>query len=265
MLFRSIPIGKTCIIPNHFKSGIITADIVRIRPDLKRIDYKYLEYFLNTDLSVAQLTGNISGATRPRVNLSDVRNIEIPLPPLPEQKCIVAILDKAFATIAKAKVHAEQNLQNAKELFDSSLSKAVIGEITKKWREENSPKKVNGGLELKQILLQIKGTERKKSRGEGIVGNELITNLLPKEWGVTNVESLFNLIDYRGKNPPRSNNGFRLITAKNIKMGYLSDEPITFISEEVYKKWMTRGFPKLDDIFFVTEGHTMGLDRKSVV
>jgi type I restriction enzyme, S subunit len=116
-----IPIGKTCIIPNHFKSGIITADIVRIRPDKKKVDYKYLEFFLNSDLSVAQLTRNISGATRPRVNLSNVRDIQISLPPLPEQKCIVTILDKAFAVIAKAKANAEQNLKNAKELFESYL------------------------------------------------------------------------------------------------------------------------------------------------
>ncbi|MCR4319302.1 MAG: restriction endonuclease subunit S [Candidatus Brocadiaceae bacterium] len=116
-----IPIGKTCIIPNHFQSGIITADIVRIRPDPKKVNYKYLKFFLNTDLPVAQLTRNISGATRPRVNLSNVRDVEIPLPPLPVQKRIVAILDKAFAAIAKAKANAEQNLENAKELFESYL------------------------------------------------------------------------------------------------------------------------------------------------
>jgi type I restriction enzyme S subunit len=116
-----IPIGKTCIIPNHFKSGIITADIVRIRPDKNVVDYNFLEYFLNSDLSVSQLTGNISGATRPRVNLSDVRDIEIPLPPLSEQQRIVSILDEAFAAIAKVKANAEQNLKNTKELFESYL------------------------------------------------------------------------------------------------------------------------------------------------
>jgi type I restriction enzyme S subunit len=116
-----IPIGKTCIIPNHLKSGIITADIVRIRPDKNVVDYNFLEYFLNTDLSVNQLTGNISGATRPRVNLSDVRDIEIPIPPLPEQQRIVSILDECFAAIDKAKANTEQNLKNAKELFESYL------------------------------------------------------------------------------------------------------------------------------------------------
>jgi type I restriction enzyme S subunit len=116
-----IPIGKTCIIPEFLKSGIITADIVRIRPDTKIVDYNFLEYYLNTDLSVSQLTGNISGATRPRVNLSDVRDIEISLPPLPEQQRIVSILDEAFAAIAKAKENAERNLRNAGEVFESYL------------------------------------------------------------------------------------------------------------------------------------------------
>ncbi|MFA5960555.1 MAG: restriction endonuclease subunit S [Tatlockia sp.] len=118
-----IPVGKTCIIPNYLKSGIITADVVRIRPDKNVMDYKFLEYFLNTDLSVSQLTGNISGATRPRVNLSDVRDIKIPVPPLLKQQRIVAILDEAFAAIAKAKANAEQNFKNAKELFESYLHK----------------------------------------------------------------------------------------------------------------------------------------------
>ena len=49
------------------------------------------------------------------------QNIEIPLPALPQQKQIVSILDKAFAAIDRAKANAEQNLLNAKELFESYL------------------------------------------------------------------------------------------------------------------------------------------------
>jgi type I restriction enzyme S subunit len=49
-----------------------------------------------------------------------------------------------------------------------------------------------------------------------------------------------------------------LITAKNVKPGYRSNDPAEYISNDQYPQWMTRGFPKEGDILFVTEGHTMG-------
>jgi len=56
------------------------------------------------------------------VNQNDIKKVAINFPKsLPQQKQIVAILDKAFAAIDTAKANANQNLQNAKELFESYL------------------------------------------------------------------------------------------------------------------------------------------------
>jgi type I restriction enzyme S subunit len=124
-----IPIGKTCIIPESFENGIITADVVRIRPDKNVVNYKFLEYFLNTNISVAQLTGNISGATRPRVNLSDVRNIKLNLPKLDEQKKIVIELDNLTMKIKKLEEILNQKIICLEELKKSILQKAFNGEL----------------------------------------------------------------------------------------------------------------------------------------
>ena len=156
-----IPIGKTCTIPDHLKSGIITADIVRIRPDKQVVNYKYLEYFLNTDMSVLQLTGNISGATRPRVNLSDVRNIDIPLPSLHEQHHIVSILDKTLAAIDKAKVNTEKNLKNSKELFENYLQK-MFENKGENW-EEKTLNEISENLDSKRVPIT------KNVRKEGLI------------------------------------------------------------------------------------------------
>lgn len=249
--------GEAAVVENDCEFSVFVS-LTLIKVDNGILNNYFLKYYLNSDYVKKIAKKSISSSGVGNLNVGTVRKFPILIPPLSEQQRIVAILDKAFAAIDKAKANAEQNLKNAKELFDSSLSQAVIGKITKKWREDKAPEKVNGALEMKQLLLKIKGVKRKSGRSETTVGHETITSFLPKEWGVVNVEALFNLIDYRGKNPPRSNIGFRLITAKNIKMSYISDKPITFISEDTYKKWMIRGFPKLGDIFFVTEGHTMG-------
>ncbi|MDD5319610.1 MAG: hypothetical protein PHD43_03140 [Methylococcales bacterium] len=57
------------------------------------------------------------------------------VPPLPEQQRTVAILDEVFAAIAKAKANAEQNLKNAKELFESYLQ-SVFKYKDKGWEEK---------------------------------------------------------------------------------------------------------------------------------
>lgn len=61
------------------------------------------------------------------------------------------------------------------------------------------------------------------------------------------------LIDYRGKTPPKSNSGVRLVTAKVVKNGFILDENFEYVSEETYKRWMTRGIPGQWDILITTE------------
>lgn len=58
------------------------------------------------------------------LNKAKLKEIDIPFPPLTEQQRVVAILDQAFADIERARANAEQNLKNARELFDSYLHQA---------------------------------------------------------------------------------------------------------------------------------------------
>lgn len=62
-----------------------------------------------------------TGATFPEISKSVVENIQIPIPPLSEQHRIVEYLDTQFAKIDALKTNAEQQLQAAKDLFQSAL------------------------------------------------------------------------------------------------------------------------------------------------
>jgi len=76
------------------------------------------------------------GTAQKNLNVPVFRKIEIHYPKsLPEQQRIVSILDKAFAAIDQAKANAEQNLKNAKELFESYLQ-GVFEEKGDGWVEK---------------------------------------------------------------------------------------------------------------------------------
>ena len=72
-------------------------------------------------------------------------------------------------------------------------------------------------------------------------------------WTEAELFDLVNFIDYRGKTPTKTESGLRLITAKNVRMGYLKDDPMEFVAPESYEGWMTRGIPRKGDVLFTTE------------
>lgn len=63
------------------------------------------------------------GAVFASINKAEIEALSIVVPPLHEQRRIVAILDEAFEGIATAKANAEKNLQNARALFESRLER----------------------------------------------------------------------------------------------------------------------------------------------
>jgi hypothetical protein len=69
-------------------------------------------------------------------------------------------------------------------------------------------------------------------------------------WAVQSFENPFLFIDYRGSTPPKTNEGIPLVTAKNVRPGYLNREPREYVSTSTVDGWMTRGLPRPGDIFY---------------
>ena len=80
-------------------------------------DIDFIRYFLEG----IDFEKHRSGSTIPHIYFKDYKSEKFPKLSLPEQQRIVSILDHCFEAIDKAKANAEQNLQNAKELFESYL------------------------------------------------------------------------------------------------------------------------------------------------
>ncbi len=177
---------------------------------------EWINFFIHVSREKIYSLG--SGSTFPNVSGSTLAKLEVPLPPLSEQKRIVAILDEVFAGIDAAIANTEKNLTNARKLFESYL-------------------------------------------------NNFFTQ--PDDnWRSAELQEHTRFIDYRGRTPKKTEKGMRLITAKNVKMGYLQLEPQEFVNPEIYDEWMTRGIPKKGDVLFTTEaplGNVTQLDTNEKV
>lgn len=97
--------------------------IWKVAPDSECVVRDYLYYFFEWDKEKIK-TEHGAGTTMVHVSKSSMDAREIPLPPLEEQKRIVAILDEAFEGLVRARAHTETNLQNSRELFSSFLESA---------------------------------------------------------------------------------------------------------------------------------------------
>jgi type I restriction enzyme S subunit len=94
---------------------------------------KFLYYFLLGSKEYLNSLGE--GSTFKEVSGSKLKEIEISLPSLHEQKRVVKVLDEVFEGIGKAKEIAEKNLRNSRELFDSYLQD-VFENGSDKWKEK---------------------------------------------------------------------------------------------------------------------------------
>jgi len=89
-------IGNPVIVEKQFEFSIKNVALFKFGKS-NQVYNRYIYHFLNSDLAIRQFESNSRGGTQKFVSLGNIRGLQIPLPPLAEQKRIAAILDKADA------------------------------------------------------------------------------------------------------------------------------------------------------------------------
>lgn len=142
LLTNSMSFGRPYILKT---SGCIHDGWLVLKPDYKRIDQDFLYYVLSSPTTFAQFDAAAAGSTVRNLNIGLVEKVRIPLPPLEEQKRIVAVLDQAFAALDRARALAEANLADAEEVFPSIL-RGTFSNTSERWLSLVSPKNLETGL-----------------------------------------------------------------------------------------------------------------------
>ena len=130
------PVGRSCILPYTDGRMITAVDCTILRFNPKQLLPTFFNLFSQSDDYLTTVAKECTGTTRNRISRSNLGLTPIPVPPLEEQKRIVAKLDKAFVGLAKAKENAEKNLQNARALFESQLE-SIFTQRGKGWVEKS--------------------------------------------------------------------------------------------------------------------------------
>lgn len=141
---------RVCIVERQYDNQICSTGFCVLRP-LDCLESKYLFYCLLSDDFYSYIKPLEKGANYPAVTDGDVKNYEIPVPPLSEQKCIVKFLDEEFSKIETLKTNAETNLKNAKELFETTLEKELNPPSRHSERSEESSAELPSGWEWKTL------------------------------------------------------------------------------------------------------------------
>lgn len=131
------PLGKACIVPESISHGIVVADVVRVRIDENRFCKPYAVLAINSPAVVNQINLEMMGSTRPRVNLNHLRDLEIPLAPLAEQRRIVAKLETLLGKVDACQQRLAKIPVLLKHFRQSVLDAACSGRLTADWRKEN--------------------------------------------------------------------------------------------------------------------------------
>ncbi|MBU2843147.1 restriction endonuclease subunit S [Acidithiobacillus thiooxidans] len=101
----------------------------------KEVEERFLFYVLTSSIYKKYIDELSDGVNINNLKYDQLGQFPVIVPPLPEQRRIVAILDEAFEGIATAKADAEKNLQNAREVFESHLN-AVFSQRGECWVEK---------------------------------------------------------------------------------------------------------------------------------
>lgn len=125
-------LGKVALIDDDY--GYAFGGFMGMMTPSNEILSKYLFNVMTSGCYKSFIADLSDGANINNLKFDDLKRFEVTYPPLPEQHRIVAILDEAFAAIATARANAEQNLKNARELFESHLQQ-VFSQKGEGWVE----------------------------------------------------------------------------------------------------------------------------------
>ncbi|MEY7586212.1 restriction endonuclease subunit S [Salmonella sp. 237J8] len=156
-------IGRVCLVDENSKYVMVrSVALIKLMQDF--VINKYMMYLLQSPLLQKEIEENSKSTAQANLFLGPIKNLGIPLPPVPEQAEIVRRVEQLFAYADTIEKQVNSALTRVNSLTQSILAKAFRGELTAQWRAEN-PSLISGENSAAALLEKIKA-ERAASGGK---------------------------------------------------------------------------------------------------
>lgn len=279
-------IGETCLITKDVLPANTNQAFAIISGFNKVLDANFLRKQLDSFIS-RKLKDKARGGAMNNVSLTDLKDLNLVIPPLVEQNRIVSKIDALFSSLDQGIADLKKAQDQLKVYRQAVLKKAFEGELTKAWREQQTDlptadelleqikeeRQKHYEIQLKEwkeavIAWEKNGKGGKKSnKPQNIkefkpLSNEDL-NVLPKipnGWAWQKFGNVcLKIMDGTHFSPKNISVGdYKYISAKNIKEGRIDLTKISYVSKKDHQEIFSRCDVKKGDVLYIKDGATTG-------
>jgi len=252
--------GHASIKRIHFQRGKFALGSILcaiIPKDKNQLSAAYLYRFLDLNKE-NELVARMKGMANVTLPLKEIAQIEIPVPSLIEQKKFVEtyeVLENKSELLFAELTH---QLNLVKKLRQQLLQDAVQGKLVGQNKKDEPASELLKKIKAEKEKL-IAEKKLKKEKELPPIKPEEIPFDIPGNWVWCRLgEIAIHITDGEHVTPQKRQDGRMLLSAKNIRDGFITYDNIDFISEEDFQKSIKRCKPEKNDILIVSVGGTIG-------
>ena len=247
-------VGKSFLVENVPCDAVFAGYLIRTQCS-DNVCPKYCKLFMESNLYWNQLRSGTVVTAQPNCNGTTLSKMMIPLPPLAEQKRIVAKVESYLSVIEKAEDLLKRKVDLDGQIKEKILQMAIQGKLVEQRPEEGTAEDLYQQIQEEKQNL-IKEGKLKKEKTLAPIEDDEIPFDIPENWKWVRWGNLSKFIQYGLNEPAKSSGEFKYVRISDIQDGKVNWEntPYCDISSAEAKSYLL----KSNDILFARTGGTVG-------
>ena len=249
-------VGKSYLVKDVPEESIYAGYLIRTRYS-SLLCPEYMKYFMESLLYWDQLRNGTIATAQPNCNGKTLSKMILPLPPLAEQKRIVAKIEELLLYVdryAAAYEKLEQfNAKFPEEMKKSILQYAIQGKLVEQRPEEGTGEELYRQIQGEKKRL-INASKIKKEKPLPEIAEDEKPFDIPESWKWCRLSDVIDVRDGTHDSPKYVPVGIPLVTSKNLVNGFIDYSNVKYITQEDADKINARSMVHDDDILFAMIG-----------